>query len=427
MPVGVIGCISFVTLVYTTMALVLVMMVPSPLIDETAAFAVAFEQAGFLWGRYLVAVGAVLGTTTGAMVGMMGVARLVCCLCRSHIGPPVFGRVNAKRGTPIWATVLTTVFMAPFVILTDLPALIDMCSAAALAAFAVVAIAHLFKRWNPRKPSAAAEAAAVLVARGASRSAPSTPAGVNAGAMPDTALGTGLAKKTDSEAAAAAPGDEAIDADAADVFGRPDAVAAADGSGQGLRARIVIALIVLFAIGFGVAWGLTESATGYAWVSIPILAASAYAVAAYGFFTLKKLDTCVFEAPCFPFLPTTSLLFNAFLMASINGRAYWQLAVFWAVMVVLYLIYSVHAATVFDAIQGRGCDAATRLAPKAVKSSEGGLAGTSRTGSVIAHRESELLRGRANAGVSILPPQIEFVALAEDEEEAHKATPAAAR
>jgi hypothetical protein len=331
MPVGVVGCISFVTVIYVIMALVLVMMVPYNTLDEAAAFAVAFEQTGFVWGRYLVALGAVLGTITGVMVGMMGVARLVCCLCRSHIGPPIFGRVNAKRGTPAWATVLTTLFVAPFALLTDLPALIDMCSAAALAAFAVVAIAHLFKRWMPRKARAAVGLATegMMAAEGAAAAAAASPAraAASTGNNADAALAKALEKEDnkddpwarDPSATAAAAG--LRNASVASAFGIADTPTAAAGSHQGKRAGCVIAAIVALAAGFGIAWGLTENADGLGWISIVVLAAATYAVATFGHFTLKKLDTCVFEAPCFPFLPVTSLLFNSFLMASLSGKA----------------------------------------------------------------------------------------------------------
>lgn len=80
-------------------------------------------------------------------------------------------------------------------------------------------------------------------------------------------------------------------------------------------------------------------------------------------------------------------------------------------MVVLYLLYSIHSATVFDAIQKRGCHAATRTGTVAP------TVAASRVGSVITHRESATVRGRAGAGVSILPPEYDFVALREDEEE----------
>jgi hypothetical protein len=76
-------------------------------------------------------------------------------------------------------------------------------------------------------------------------------------------------------------------------------------------------------------------------------------------------------------------------------------------MIVVYLLYSVHAATIFDAIQQRGCVEATTAGPLPPP----------RVGSVIVHRESAAVRGRAGAGVSILPPEYEFVQLPDNDEE----------
>lgn len=57
----------------------------------------------------------------------------VCVLCsslaRTHLFFPVFGEVNGKTGTPIYATLFVMIATLPLSILTDLPPLIDMVSA----------------------------------------------------------------------------------------------------------------------------------------------------------------------------------------------------------------------------------------------------------------------------------------------------------
>jgi len=92
MPVGIVGCISLVTVIYCAMALCLVMMVPYDQIDTSASFAAAFMQVGMPWGRVLVGIGAVLGIVTGVLVGVMGVSRIITSLARTHLFIPVFGR-----------------------------------------------------------------------------------------------------------------------------------------------------------------------------------------------------------------------------------------------------------------------------------------------------------------------------------------------
>ena len=81
---------------------------------------------------------------------MMGVSRIVCGVSRTHLFLPLFGKVSSKYGTPMWATLFTSVITLPLAILTDLPALIDMVSAGTLMVFAVVAVALIWKRYTAR-------------------------------------------------------------------------------------------------------------------------------------------------------------------------------------------------------------------------------------------------------------------------------------
>jgi APA family basic amino acid/polyamine antiporter len=60
-------------------------------------------------------------------------------------------------------------------------------------------------------------------------------------------------------------------------------------------------------------------------------------------FTCTQHDRPSYRVPLFPYIPAASLLLNCFLMASLPARAYWQLGVFLALMLVFYLLYSVHA------------------------------------------------------------------------------------
>lgn len=51
MPIGIVGCISFVSIIYSLLALVLVLMVPYDKIDTAASFSTAFTQVGYPWGQ----------------------------------------------------------------------------------------------------------------------------------------------------------------------------------------------------------------------------------------------------------------------------------------------------------------------------------------------------------------------------------------
>lgn len=56
---------------------------------------------------------------------------------------------------------------------------------------------------------------------------------------------------------------------------------------------------------------------------------------------------CCAASPCrvplFPYAPAASLLLNCFLMASLPAQAYWQLGLFFAIVSIFYVLYSIHA------------------------------------------------------------------------------------
>jgi hypothetical protein len=62
--------------------------------------------------------------------GRLPVPACACSsLARTHLFFPLFGEVNGKTGTPIYATLFVLIATLPLAILTDLPPLIDMVSA----------------------------------------------------------------------------------------------------------------------------------------------------------------------------------------------------------------------------------------------------------------------------------------------------------
>ena len=56
----------------------------------------AFVSRGMKWASYIVALGALLGITTGTMIGLLAVARSICALGREHFIWPIFGWVRPQ-------------------------------------------------------------------------------------------------------------------------------------------------------------------------------------------------------------------------------------------------------------------------------------------------------------------------------------------
>ena len=131
----------------------------------------ATKTVGFGWASYVVALGALLGIVTGVLANIMGVSRILCSLARTHLAPPLFGRVSRRFRTPFNATAVLVAASLPLTLLSDLPTLIDMVAAGTLCVFAVVALALLWHRYaDPKAPARdnakPAAGLAVLVASG---------------------------------------------------------------------------------------------------------------------------------------------------------------------------------------------------------------------------------------------------------------------
>nr|GMD33310.1 cationic amino acid transporter 8, vacuolar [Ipomoea batatas] len=146
-PLGLVGSMSIITVVYCLMSLALTMMVKYTMIDADAPFSVAFEGIGMEWAKYLVSVCALKGMTTSMLVGSMGQARYTTQIARAHMIPPWFSLVHPRTGTPIYATLLTTVTSCIISFFTSLDVLSSMFSFSTLSIFMLMAVALLVRRY----------------------------------------------------------------------------------------------------------------------------------------------------------------------------------------------------------------------------------------------------------------------------------------
>lgn len=90
-PLGLLGSMSIITVIYCLMALSLSMMQNYIDIDPNAAYSVAFQRVGMRGAKYLVALGALKGMTTVLLAGAIGQARYATHICTStHDSTMVF-------------------------------------------------------------------------------------------------------------------------------------------------------------------------------------------------------------------------------------------------------------------------------------------------------------------------------------------------
>ncbi|XP_057442922.1 cationic amino acid transporter 8, vacuolar [Lotus japonicus] len=150
-PIGLIGSMTMITVIYCLMALSLVSMVNYTMIDPDAAYSVAFVQIGMGWAKYLVSVCALKGMTTSLLVGSMGQARYTTQIARAHMIPPFFALVHPKTGTPVNATLLTTLSSCVIALFSSLDVLSSVFSVSTLFIFMLMAVALLVRRYYVRE------------------------------------------------------------------------------------------------------------------------------------------------------------------------------------------------------------------------------------------------------------------------------------
>lgn len=146
-PIGLVGSMSVITVVYCLMALALTMMVKYTEIDVNAAYSVAFDRIGMNWAKYVVSICALKGMTTSLLVGSMGQARYTTQIARAHMIPPWFALVHPKTGTPINATLLVTIISCVVAFFSSLDVLSSVLSFSTLFIFMLMAVALLVRRY----------------------------------------------------------------------------------------------------------------------------------------------------------------------------------------------------------------------------------------------------------------------------------------
>ena len=146
-PIGLIGSMSLVMIVYCLLAATLVLMQPYAQIDVDAPYSVAFSAVGMDWAKYIVAFGALKGMTTVLLANIIGQARYFTHIGRTHMAPPFLATINKKTGTPVNATVFMTIANSVIAFFTSLDVLANLLSISTLFIFSLVALALLVRRY----------------------------------------------------------------------------------------------------------------------------------------------------------------------------------------------------------------------------------------------------------------------------------------
>lgn len=146
-PIGLVGSMSVITVIYCLMSLTLVMLQKYNEIDVNAPYTVVFAKIGMKWAKYLVSICALKGMTTSMLCGSMGQARYTTQIARAHMIPPWFALVHPKTQTPVNATMVVTIIGAIVALFSSLDVLSSVFSFSTLFIFMLMAVALLVRRY----------------------------------------------------------------------------------------------------------------------------------------------------------------------------------------------------------------------------------------------------------------------------------------
>jgi amino acid transporter len=119
-------------------ALVLTGMVPFSELNVNDPLAFVFERVGQKWISYIVAISAVVATTSVLLVFQLGQPRIWMSMSRDGLLPKAFGKVHPRFQTPYFSTIVTGLLVAIPSLFMQSSLMTDLTSIGTLFAFVLV-------------------------------------------------------------------------------------------------------------------------------------------------------------------------------------------------------------------------------------------------------------------------------------------------
>lgn len=144
LPRGMFYSLIICTVLYILVALVITGMVNYTQLNSTDFLANAFLQRGLTWLGGIIALSAVVATTSVLLVFQLGQPRIWMSMSRDGLLPPVFGKIHPKYKTPAFATIITGLLVGIPSLVLDSDFVTDLTSIGTLFAFILVCGGILF-------------------------------------------------------------------------------------------------------------------------------------------------------------------------------------------------------------------------------------------------------------------------------------------
>lgn len=145
-PIGILGGLGIVTVLYIAVASVLTGLIPLHDLKVAEPLAVALNAIQQPQAAWVLSVVAVVGIASVLLVGSIGQTRILYVMSRDGLMPRFMANLHARFGTPVETTLVLGVVTALLAGAVPLDALVDLVSIGTLAAFIIVAIGVMVLR-----------------------------------------------------------------------------------------------------------------------------------------------------------------------------------------------------------------------------------------------------------------------------------------
>ena len=153
MPIGILGSLTIVTILYILVAFVLLGLVSYTNLKVSNPIAVGIDAAGegLRWLRPIIKIGAITGLSSVVLILLYGQSRIFFTMSRDGMLPQKFAAVHRRFRTPYVTTVATGAAAMLVAGLFPIENLAEMVSIGTLLAFAIVCVSVLILRYTRPK------------------------------------------------------------------------------------------------------------------------------------------------------------------------------------------------------------------------------------------------------------------------------------